>query len=307
MLLDGSQAYTEQLGRSTTAFLSDRERTLARHRALVADIAVRPRGSAGQSGPPSVGQQVLAVHVPTWDWDCLGGDVSLFTQSIHSVRGRTLLQRLGPSCMLSPFVVIDEQAMEADAAETVALALEAASSEALLRGKQAIVKLPTLGAAMHLHTSHGLHVGPYAYRSFWQGVKLALSRCSFPGIAVLECSDKMGAANLAPEGRLQLGGITVVVPHEARDILDFSGAPADLLPCIVVPGSSFQMAGGLASFQLTLESALASTSDLSLRLSPLFNKDLVQHAALGAVRAAQPAVVRPHWWPPLALRRSFNI
>ena len=223
------------------------------------------------------------------------------------MRGRTLLQRLGPSCMLSPFAVIDEQAMEADAAETVALALEAASTEALQRGKRAIVKLPTLGAALHLHTAHGLHVGPFAYRSFWQGVKLALSRCSFPGIAVLECSDKLGAANLAPDGELHLGTLKVSVPAEVRDITDFSGADPELLPCIIVPGSSFQMAGGLASFQLTLESALASTSDLSVRFSPLFNKDLVAQAALSAVRATQPAVVRPHWWPPQALRRIFNI
>ena len=306
LLLDGSQFFTEQLGRSSTGYLSDRERTLARHRVLVADITLRPKATQPQP-PLAQPRQVLAVHVPTWDWDCLGGDVSLFTQSVQSVRGRTLLQRLGPSCMLSPFAVIDEQAMEADAAETVALALEAASTEALQRGKRAIVKLPTLGAALHLHTAHGLHVGPFAYRSFWQGVKLALSRCTFPGIAVLECSDKLGAANLAPDGELHLGTLKVSVPAEVRDISDFSGADPELLPCIIVPGSSFQMAGGLASFQLTLESALASTSDLSMRFSPLFNKDLVAQAALSAVRATQPAVVRPHWWPPQALRRIFNI
>ena len=299
MLLDGTQAYTEQLFRGPRGFLSDQERTIARHRALAAEITLRPKGPLQQ-------QRIVAVHVPTWDWDCAGGDVSLFVQQINSVRGRTLLQRLGPSCMVSPYAVIDEQALEADAAETVALALEAASTEALLRGKQAIVKLPTLGAAPHLRTSAGLLVGPFAYRSFWRGVKLALSRCHFPGIAVLECSDKLGAANLAPEGFIQFGALTVVVPQEARDIADFAGASEDLVRCIIVPGSSFQMAGGLASFHLTLESALAGSSDLSLHLSPIFNKDLVS-LTTSAMPALQPASARPHWWPPLALRRTFNI
>jgi len=299
MLLDGTQAYTEHLPRGAQGYLTDQERTLARHRALAAEVTLRPKGPLQQ-------QRVIAVHVPTWDWDCAGGDVSLFVQQINSFRGRTLLQRQGPSCMLSPYAVIDEQALEADAAEIVALALEAASTEALLRGKQAIVKLPTLGAAPHLRTSTGLLVGPYAYRSFWRGVRLALTRCLFPGIAVLECSDKLGASNLAPEGLLHVGGLTVVVPEEARDIADFSGASDDLLRCIIVPGSSFQMAGGLASFHLTLESALAGASDLSLHLSPIFNKSLVAQAQ-HAMPAQQPASARPHWWPPQALRRAFNI
>lgn len=308
MLLDGTQALTEVVGKGSGTFLSDWERVVARHRALAGTLTIRNRGG-GHVERTALPEplQVLAVHVPTWDWDCTNGDVSLFVQSVNSVRGRTLLQRLGPSCMLSPFAVIDEQALEADASESVALALEAASCEALQRGKRALVKLPTLGAAMHLRTPQGLLVGPYAYRAFWRGVRLALARCSFPGIAVLECSDKQGAGNIAPSGSFEIGGITVVVPHESRDIADFSGLPEDLLPCIIVPGSSFQMAGGLASFQLTLESALAANSDMNLHFSPLFNVELVQNAPRAAIAATQPAQVRPHWWPPMAVRRAYNL
>jgi hypothetical protein len=67
------------------------------------------------------------------------------------------------------------------------------------------------------------------------------------------------------------------------------------------------MAGGLFSFQPTLESALAANSDMALNFSPLFNAQLVQHAPRAAVAAMQPAVVRPHWWPPAAVRRAHNL
>lgn len=312
MLLNGTTVSTQELSANTSMFLTDIERVLARHRCFAAIISIRHgRESASSTNTPSTSepspapnQSVLAIHAPTWDWDCLSGDVNLFIQNAGSARGRTLLHRYGTECMVAPYAVIDEQALEADASECVALALEAASCEAVRLGKRAHVKLPVLGAATHLRTPHGIVVGPHAYRAFWKGVKLALQRCAFPGIAILECCDKFGAGGLGACGGL--GGLTVTVPSPARDITDFSGTDPSLLPCIVVPGSSFQMAGGLASFQLTLESGLAANSDMNLVFSPLFNSALLA-CAKNAVAAEQPAVVRPHWWPPAAVRRYLSL
>lgn len=307
MLLNGTTVSTQELSANTSLFLTDTERVLARHRCFAAMISIRQGGrEAGSAagGAAATKQSVLAIHAPTWDWDCLSGDVNLFIQNAGSARGRTLLHRHGTECMVAPYAVIDEQALEADASECVALALEAASCEALRMGKRAHVKLPVMGAATHLRTPHGIVVGPHAYRAFWKGVNLALQRCAFPGIAILECCDKFGAGGLGAYGGL--GGLAVTVPSPARDITDFSGTDPSLLPCIVVPGSSFQMAGGLASFQLTLESGLAANSDMNLVFSPLFNSALLA-CAKNAVAAEQPAVVRPHWWPPAAVRRYLRL
>jgi hypothetical protein len=293
------------------AYLSPYERILSRHRALAGTITIEGLGAYEDRKILQSPLRALAIHVPSWDWDCLEGDVSLFVHRTDSKRGTKILQRYGFAHMISDSSVIDVHALEADAASMVALVLEAASREAIFQGKLAHVKLPALGAALGLSTSDNMFVGRFAHAAFWRGARLAIVRGSYPGIAILECCAsnspidlECSAYLLAPPGAFtSYGGIQVHVRN--RDISDFStnldedtiSNAMTLMPSIVVPGSSFQIPGGKINFHMCLESVLASNSNLSHIFSPLNNVSLLPTAKL-AMAAEQPAIVRPRWWPP---------
>jgi hypothetical protein len=285
-------------------FLTEKERVLARHRAIAGMITVYSvGGSAGYPQSSIVPRKMLAIHVPSWDWDSstLEGDASLFLSRLDTPRGGMLFHRLGESCVLENGWVFDEPAMIASAAEMMALALEAASLEAQRQGKQAHVKLSPLGAYPTLQTPDGLHVGFAAHKCFWQGVKLALSRCSLPGIVSLESSEQYPypwwQALEMVQTHIQL------VKTRPREIFDFSGFREDILCCIVVPGSSFQLPGGNHAFAPCLESLVANNSDFGQVCSPKHNPALL--LAENWVEARQPSEARPYWWPPISVREKF--
>jgi hypothetical protein len=313
LLQNGAIVPTAHVG-PASGYLSPRERTLARHRAIAGMISIpgtrMKMGGGFRPSSQSDGFPALAVHVPTWDWDCEGGDVSLFTVRLQSPRGALLARRLGRRSILNTEWIVDESALVASATEMVSLALEAASCEALALGKRAYVKLPPLGATPTLFASpSGLRIGASAHRCFWTGAKLALKRCSFPGIAAVEACDKFFNEKMLGEyddrehedrGASASGSMLQWVGQ--RDILDFSDVPDDLLRCIIIPGSSFQLPGGFRDFYACLESSIGATSDMS-HFCAVRTPSVVENW----VYAEQPAVARPFWWPPNPVRKFFSL
>jgi hypothetical protein len=301
LLQNGSIVPTATLG-PDSGYLSAHERTLARHRAIAGMISIP--STRGFRSAPSSGFDALAVLVPTWDWDCDEGDVSLFTVPLQSPRGALLARRLGRRSILNAEWIVDESALVASATEMISLALEAASREALAIGKRAFVKLPPLGATPTLVASpSGLRIGASAHRCFWTGAKLALKRCSFPGIAAVEPCDKFfNEKMLGEEYDDGEGAGTLLQWGGQRDILDFSNVSDDLVRCIIIPGSSFQLPGGFRDFYASLESFIGAASDMSH-----FCAVRTPSVLDSWVYADQPAVARPFWWPPNPVRKYFAL
>ena len=283
---------------AASVLLGPWERVLGRHRVLAGRVGER-----------------LLLHAAVWDWDAGSGDTDLFVHDAASARGATLLGRFGPQTLGGPRRVVDGPALEASACEVAALLFEAASEEALALGTRAHLKLPTLGAASHLRSWRGDLVGPVAYAAFWRGVILALSRGVFRGLECVEACDRAGAAGVLGQTPSRLFGSTRFVANlEGRGISDFTHVAPPLLPTIVVPGSAFQVAGGSAAFFSNLETHLEAEYQLSALFSRAKNPALeslcraeVAGHACQIVKARQPSIVRPNWWPPQAVRAALGL